>query len=158
MRSGLAALLALAVSVSSLSAERALPVEGSPFRVTGISQTEASDFLKQLQGAVGKGDAAAVAALTHFPLLVNGKPGPRDAAEFTRDFHTLFNDRVRSAAHKASPATLFPTYRGVLIGGGTLIYGLICDGQVATSNECKGKRSVALTAIRNRSLKIDATL
>ena len=97
---GFALLLALCTALSGAQSQKVVPVEGSPFWVTGLSRAEAQAFLEALQAAVQSGDASRVARLTFFPLTVNGRPGPADAGAFTREFATLFNERVRRAVRR----------------------------------------------------------
>jgi hypothetical protein len=121
------------------------------FVPSGISQDEAQAFLTRLQTAARAHDAQAIAGMTHYPLTVNGRPGPRDAARFTQAFNTIFTDKVRDAVLNAHLADLFASYRGVMIGGGQVWISAICADAKA-ANPCTGERTVAIIAINNRSL------
>jgi hypothetical protein len=124
------------------------------FAPAGISQEQAQAFLTKLQAAVAGNDAQAIAAMTHFPLTLNGRPGPRDSARFAQAFATIFNDKVRTAVSRARVGDLFVSSRGLMIGSGQVwIAGLCEDG--AAAKPCAGKRSVAIIAINNRSLTIE---
>jgi hypothetical protein len=124
------------------------------FAPAGISQQEAQAFLSKLQAAVAGNDAQAIAAMTHFPLTLNGRPGPRDSARFAQAFTTIFNDKVRNAVSHARVADLFVSSRGLMIGAGQVWIARICaDG--AAAKPCAGTRAVAIIAINNRSLTIE---
>jgi len=127
----LALLCAALLSTAAGSAE--------PFAAAGISSEEAAAFLRQLQGAVTAHDAAAVAALTQFPLTVNGKPGPKDAAEFAQQFDAIYTARVRAAVLTQSVDTLFANWRGIMIGRGELWIAALCDDHGAP-DRCRNRR------------------
>jgi hypothetical protein len=121
------------------------------FAPAGISPEEAQAFLTKLQAAVRGNDVQAIAAMTHFPLTVNGRPGPRDSARFAQGFAVIFNDTVRGAVLHASVEDLFASDRGLMIGSGQVWISGICANAEAAS-PCAGKRAVAIIAINNRSL------
>lgn len=121
------------------------------FASAGISQEEAQAFLTKLQAAVAGNDARSVAAMTQFPLTVNGRPGARDSARFVQGFDVIFNDRVRSAVLHARVENLFASYRGLMIGSGQVWISAVCAGS-AGAIPCAGKRTIAIIAINNRSL------
>lgn len=121
------------------------------FAPSGISQDEAQAFLTRLQAAVQGNDARAIAAMTHYPLTVNGRPGPRDAAHFTQAYNTLFTDKVRNAVLHARAEDLFASYRGLMIGSGQVWFAAICADSSA-ANPCTVQRTIAIIAVNNRSL------
>jgi hypothetical protein len=121
------------------------------FAPAGISPDEARVFVAKLQAAVQGNDVQAIAAMTHFPLTVNGRPGARDSARFVQGFGVIFNDKVRSAVLQARVEDLFASYRGLMIGSGQVWISGVCADRAAAS-PCAGKRSLAIIAINNRSL------
>jgi len=118
-----------------------------PFAAAGISYEEAGAFLARLQAAVTAHDASAVAALTQFPLTVNGKPGPKDAAEFAQQFDAIYNGRVRAAVLTQSPDTLFANWRGLMIGRGEVWISALCDDH-ATPDRCRNRR-ILIVSVNN---------
>ena len=123
------------------------------FASAGISQEEAQAFLTKLQAAVAGNDARSVAAMTHFPLTVNGRPGPRDSAHFVQGFDVIFNDKVRNAVLHARVENLFASYRGLMIGSGQVWIAAICARTVQRGDSlCRFKRTIAIIAVNNRSL------
>jgi hypothetical protein len=132
----------------------ALAWAGAPpdrFAAAGISQDEAQSFLAKLQLAVQGNDARGVASMTRFPLTVNGRPGPRDPAQFAAAFLTIYNERVRAAVSHARVQDLFVSDRGVMIGSGQLWIAAICEDG-ATAQACADRHSLAIIAINNRDL------
>jgi hypothetical protein len=107
--------------------------------VAGITYVEASDFLQRLRDAVRENDAGAVAALTHFPFTVNGKPGPPNAAELARHFADIYTEPVRRAVLEQTVDALFANWRGLIIGRGEVWFSAVCDTDSAPGS-CKNRR------------------
>lgn len=112
-----------------------------------LSSAEASDFLRRLQSAVTSHNAAAIAAVTQFPLTVNGKPGPKTPDEFTQQFDAIFTAKVRGAILTQSPATLFANWHGMMIGRGEVWFSALCDEDGAAGG-CKNRR-IRIVSINN---------
>jgi hypothetical protein len=112
-----------------------------------LSNAEASDFLRRLQSAVTAQNVAAIAAVTQFPLTVNGKPGPKTPDELTQQFDAIFTARVRAAILTQSPGTLFANWHGMMIGRGELWFAALCDEGGAESG-CKNRR-IRIVSINN---------
>ena len=119
----LLAIFSVAFSASALPS----PSEADAFAVAGVTRSEASVVLVQLQVAVAAHDAKLIAALTFFPLTVRGKAGPRNAAELERDFDAVFTDKVRSAILGQTVDELFASWRGLMIGRGEAWLVALCD-------------------------------
>jgi hypothetical protein len=120
----IALLLAQVASPSAVDHESRA---SEPFAVAGVSHAEAADFLKRLQKAVADQDANAVAALTAFPLTVNGKAGPKSRAEFAQHFDSIYTAKVRTAVLAQPVDKLFANWRGLMIGRGEVWISALCD-------------------------------
>ncbi len=79
-------------------------------------------FVVQLQSAVRKNDAAAIARVVAFPLRVNSAGHRhryvRSDAAFVRDYARLFNANVRSAVLAQDPDSVFQDWKGLMLGRG----------------------------------------
>jgi hypothetical protein len=115
-----------------------------PFMAAGVSYAEAADFLERLQRAVRANDAAAVAALSAFPLTVRGKAGPENAAQFEKRFASIYTAKVRSAVLKQRADALFANWRGLMIGDGEVWFAARCDGNSAAT-DCAEHRLLVIS-------------
>lgn len=115
-----------------------------PFTAAGISYEEAGTFLRQLREAVTAHNATAVAALTQFPLTVNGKPGPKDAAEFAQQFDAIYTGRVRAAVLTQSVDTLFANWHGLMVGRGEVWISALCDDH-GPPDRCRNRRILVVS-------------
>lgn len=150
----LSVLLLLAVAACACLAAAQAPA-ADRFAVAGVSEPQATHFLEELQEAVRKGDSGAIAAMTSFPLLVNGAPGPQDAEQLRGQYLAIFNTRVRNQILHQRAAELFVNARGVMIGSGALWFAARCDAQPPTAQRCTGSREVRIIAINNTTLKAE---
>ena len=90
------------------------------------------NILTQLQQAVAKHDAAAVAALVHYPIKVN--PGKRAIAiknekAFIKDYDRIITHDIADAIFKQKYENLFVNSQGAMIG----------DGEVWITGFCRDK-------------------
>lgn len=94
------------------------------YRVAGFPDaTRVHAVIAELQAAVARGDAKAVAARVRFPLRLNSTNGVTlvpDAATFIAEFSQIFPPEVRSALAKCPRSALFSSTEGVMIGSGDL--------------------------------------
>jgi hypothetical protein len=125
----------------------AAPAPTDPFAVAGISRAEAAEFLGHLQQAVSTGDAAAVAALTRFPLTVNGRVGAANAAEFISRYESIYNERVRTAILSQSLEGMFANWKGIIVGRGEVWIAATCDGD-SPPGECRNRR-IRVSSVNN---------
>lgn len=125
------------------------------FAVAGVSEHQATNFLKKLQEAVRKGDSGSIAAMTSFPLVVNGAPGPQDGEQLRGQYAAIFNGRVRNQILHQTAAELFVNQRGVMIGAGALWFAARCDDQPLRPQRCTGSRRIKVIAINNTTLKAE---
>ena len=135
--------LAGATSVADESTSR----RSEPFEVAGITYTEATEILHKLQVAVGANDAAAVAAVTEFPLTVTGRPGPTTAAQFIHDYPSIYSERVRAAVLEQTVDGLFANWKGLIIGRGEVWIAAVCD--VGSAPQQCSNRRVRVVSINN---------
>jgi hypothetical protein len=141
----LAGVLALLLGQAVMPAGPAAAAD-EPSAAGEMSSAEASDFLKRLQSAVTAHNAAAVAAVTQFPLTVNGTSGPKTPDELTQQFDAIFTARVRAAILTQSPGTMFANWHGMMIGRGEVWFSALCDEGGAES--CKNRR-IRIVSINN---------
>ncbi len=121
--------------------------QADPFTAAGISYAEAGDLLRRLQHAVAAHDARAVAALTEFPLTVNGRRGPEDSAGLVREFTSIYNDKVSQAVLRQSVDKLFANWKGLMIGQGEVWIRATCE-EGSPPGGCRDRR-VRVFAINN---------
>lgn len=79
--------------------------------------------IAELQSALARGDARAVAERVRFPLRLNSPAGPTlipDAATLIADFQRIFPAEVRVALAKCPRSALYSAPEGVMIGSGEL--------------------------------------
>jgi hypothetical protein len=113
------ALLAAALAPSSGHAQH--------LDAAGISDTAAFVFLRQLQSAVRRDDAAALWELTTGDVLVDWPDSEehiRTGDRFLARYHAIVTDSIRQRILRQVPESLFATARGVvLIHRGTVVFG-----------------------------------
>jgi hypothetical protein len=117
------------------------------FAAAGISDAEASDFLRRLQSAVTVRNIPAIASVIQFPLMVNGKPGPGSRDEFSQQFDAIFTTKVRAAILTQRVDTLFANWHGIMIGRGTVWFSALCD-QGGPENACPNRR-ILIVSVNN---------
>jgi hypothetical protein len=89
-------------------------------------------LLTQLQAAVAKHDAAAVAALVHYPIKVNPGKKPftiKNEKEFIKDYDRIITHDIQDAIFKQKYENLFVNSQGAMIG----------DGEVWITGFCRDK-------------------
>ena len=89
-------------------------------------------ILTQLQAAVAKHDAAAVAALVHYPIRVNPGKKPfviKNEKAFIKDYDQIITSDIQAAIFKQKYENLFVNSQGAMIG----------DGEVWITSFCRDK-------------------
>jgi hypothetical protein len=100
---------------------------------TGLTDAEVRKFFTELQRAASTRDVRGMAALTKFPLRVNGKVSVKNRREFIVNYRKIIKKRVRLAVEKQRYETLFSNYQGVMIGDGELWFARVCDQPACTT-------------------------
>jgi hypothetical protein len=94
------------------------------YRPAGFPEAgKVHDMIGDLQSAVARGDARAVAAHVRFPFRLNvGSQAEMvtDEARFTASFESIFTPEIRAALAKCPRSALFANADGVMIGSGDL--------------------------------------
>lgn len=89
-------------------------------------------LLTQLQAAVAKHDAPAVATLVHYPIKVNPSKKPftiKNEKEFVKDYDRIITHDIADAIFKQKYENLFVNSQGAMIG----------DGEVWITGFCRDK-------------------
>jgi hypothetical protein len=89
-------------------------------------------LLTQLQGAVAKHNAPAVAALVHYPIKVNPGKKPfvvKNEKAFIKDYDGIITADIAAAIFKQKYENLFVNSQGAMIG----------DGEVWITGFCRDK-------------------
>lgn len=89
-------------------------------------------LLTQLQAALAKHDAPAVASLVHYPIKVNPGKKPftiKNEKEFIRDYDRIITNDITDAVFKQKYEDLFVNSQGAMIG----------DGEVWITGFCRDK-------------------
>jgi hypothetical protein len=89
-------------------------------------------ILTQLQQAVSKHDAPAVAALVHYPIKVNPGKKPftiKNEKAFVKDYDRIITPDIAAAIYKQKYENLFVNSQGAMIG----------DGEVWITGFCRDK-------------------
>jgi hypothetical protein len=84
-------------------------------------QPKANAFLASLKAAVKAQDKRRVAGMMQYPLLVNMSKGHtqiKTTTQFIAEYDRLFTPPIRKAIEEQTPACLFASWQGVMIGGG----------------------------------------
>ncbi|NHQ87062.1 hypothetical protein HA050_13165 [Iodobacter sp. HSC-16F04] len=93
----------------------------------GMTTAQLAEFLKSLQTAVAKDDAASVAKLTRFPLKVNlPKKITLKAPQFIAQYSKVITPKVKAAVLAQTTETLFRNSNGAMIGNGEIWFSGIC--------------------------------
>jgi hypothetical protein len=110
------------------------PSAQQQFSAAGIDDPKlVSTFLSDLQQAVAADDAARVAGLAAFPVEVSigiQRRSVRSIAEFRTLYSQIFNPCVKRIVAAATPDDLSASWRGVMLGGGAIWFGLQQSGQI----------------------------
>jgi hypothetical protein len=102
------------------------------------SHVKVQHLLVELQQAVSQHNAAAVAALVHYPIKVN--PGKRpvtikNAKAFVKDYDRIITPDIAAAIYKQKYDALFVNSQGVMIGDGEVwITGFCLDKNCKNSD------------------------
>jgi hypothetical protein len=89
-------------------------------------------LLTQLQAAVAKHDAAAVASLVHYPIKVNPGKKPfvvKNEKGFIKDYDRIITHDIQDAIFRQKYENLFVNSQGAMIG----------DGEVWITGFCRDK-------------------
>ena len=94
--------------------------------------TKVQQLLTNLQRAVAKHDAPAVAALVHYPIKVNPGKHPfivKNEKAFIKDYDRIITSDIAAAIFKQKYESLFVNSQGAMIG----------DGEVWITGFCRDK-------------------
>ena len=129
-------LLAGALLPSTLQAAQALPTDltalDKSIDLSVGDHIRVHTILTQLQEAVAKHNAAAVAALVHFPIKVNPGKKPftvKNEKAFIKDYDDIITPDIQAAIFKQKYENLFVNSEGAMIG----------DGEVWITGFCRDK-------------------
>ena len=96
------------------------------------------NLLTQLQAAVAKHDAPAVAALVHYPIKVNPGKKPvniKNEKEFVKDYDRIITHDIADAIFRQKYENLFVNSQGAMIGDGEVwITGFCLDKNCKNSD------------------------
>ncbi len=97
-------------------------------------------LLTELQQAVAQKDAAAVAALVHYPIKVN--PGKRpfvvkNQKDFVKDYDRIITPDISAAIQKQKYESLFVNSQGAMIGSGEVWISGICRDKACKQSDIK---------------------
>ena len=134
----LAALLALAGLAAT-------PLSGAPARAGDAFDAATRDvlggdpgayraFVARLQAAIRSGDAAGVAALVAYPIMVvvDGAPrGIADAAAFAALYPSIVTPAIAAAVENESPGDMLVNAQGVMLGDGEIWISGVCAARDA---------------------------
>lgn len=126
------------------AAPYAIAAENAHMANTGLTDSEVKAFLTELKRAASTRDVKGMAALTKFPLRVNGKVSIKNERAFIGKYRKIIKKRVRLAIEKQPYETLFSNYQGVMIGDGELWFARVCDQPACTS------QSPRIVAVNNQ--------
>ena len=141
-------LLVAALLTATLAVAETLPLEGADhFAVAGLTRSGVAALLSKLQAAVAARDVVALAAITKFPLRVNGKRGPRTRTELERDFDAIFNEKVRTSIRDQKVDDLGASSWGVWIGTGEVWLNAVCAAD-SPAGKCNVER-IAVWSVNN---------
>jgi hypothetical protein len=125
--------LPMLVAAAMFAAPGARAAENTHMTNTGMTDAEVRTFLIELKRAASTRDVKGMAALTKFPLRVNGKTSIKNERAFIGKYRKIIKKRVRLAIEKQPYETLFSNYQGVMIGDGELWFARVCDQPACTS-------------------------
>lgn len=117
-------------------------VEGSaPFSTAGTTAEEVDRALDGLRAALVAGDRAGVAAMVEYPLRAwDGRRSLKikTAQQLEEKFDRIFDRSLRATIAKASAATAFANWQGVMFDDGRIWLRADADGgtlRIVTINE-----------------------
>jgi hypothetical protein len=97
-------------------------------------------LLTQLQQAVAKHNAAAVAALVHYPIKVNPGKKPftiKNEKAFIKDYDGIITHDIQDAILKQKYENLFVNSQGAMIGGGEVWITAFCRDKSCKQSDIK---------------------
>ena len=97
-------------------------------------------LLTQLQAAVAKHDAPAVAALVHYPIKVNPGKKPfvvKNEKAFIKDYDDIITHDIQDAIFKQKYENLFVNSQGAMIGGGEVWITGFCRDKSCKQSDIK---------------------
>jgi len=134
IRNQLAGLILIAGTLlpSALAAQTAPSALDKSIDLSVGDHVKVQHLLTQLQAAVAKHDAPAVAALVHYPIKVNPGKKPftvKNEKEFIKDYDRIITHDIADAIFKQKYENLFVNSQGAMIG----------DGEVWITGFCRDK-------------------
>lgn len=107
-------------------------------RPDGMTNAQLGEFLKSLQTAVAKDDAASVAKLARFPLRVNlPKKKVLKSPQFIAQYPSIITPKVKAAVLAQTAESLFRNSQGAMIGNGEIWFSGICLNKQCTEQATK---------------------
>jgi hypothetical protein len=97
-------------------------------------------LLTQLQAAVAKHDAAAVASLVHYPIKVNPGKKPfvvKNEKAFIKDYDRIITHDIQDAIFKQKYENLFVNSQGAMIGDGEVWITGFCRDKSCTQSDIR---------------------
>lgn len=134
IRNQLAGLILIAGTLlpSALVAQTAPTALDKSIDLSVGDHVKVQHLLTQLQAAVAKHDAPAVAALVHYPIKVNPGKKPftiKNEKEFIKDYDRIITHDIQDVIFKQKYENLFVNSQGAMIG----------DGEVWITGFCRDK-------------------
>jgi len=141
IRTQLATLLLIAGTALPSTLHAAQAASAAPTAQTALDKSidlsvgdhvKVHNILTQLQQGVSSHNAAAVAALIHYPIKVNPGKKPftiKNEKEFIKDYDRIITPDIASAIYKQKYDNLFVNSEGAMIG----------DGEVWITGFCRDK-------------------
>lgn len=138
IRTQLASLILLTGALFPLTLHAAQATSTTPAALDKSIDLSVGDHVKvhqiltQLQAAVAKHDAPAVATLIHYPIKVNPGKKPftvKNEKAFIKDYDRIITHDIQDAIFKQKYETLFVNSQGAMIG----------DGEVWITGFCRDK-------------------
>ncbi len=146
IRTQLASLLFLVGALLSPSLHAAQVAPATPSVLDKSIDLSVGDHVKvrqiltQLQQAVASHNAAAVAALVHFPIKVNPGKHPfavKNEKAFVKDYDRIFTHDIQDAILKQKYDDLFVNSQGAMIGGGEVWISGFCRDKSCKQSDIK---------------------
>jgi len=124
---------AVLLATTSAPAQTATPTDHDKSIDLSVGDhVRVQQILTELQQAVSKHNAPAVAALVHYPIKVNPGKKPftiKNEKEFINDYDRIITHDIQDAIFKQKYDTLFVNSEGAMIG----------DGEVWITGFCRDK-------------------
>jgi hypothetical protein len=111
----------------------AAPLAAQRFVASGFPDQVVLDYFQKLQIAIVGNNHATIAAMVHYPLMVNHGGAIHDtihdSAELLKKYDAVFSPSIRQAIILEKQAKLFGNEQGVAIARGTVWIMGKCDRQ-----------------------------